>query len=314
LKPYDDFDAEADAQALNKAMKGLGTDEESITKILGNRASWQRMEIVETFKTLFGEDLIEQLDSELDHNYQIVCTALCMTPADFDAQCLNQAIKGAGTDEGCLVEILCTRTNEQIEAIKEAYKTKYEVPLEDDIVGDTSGDFRRFMVSLLQANRDEGDDVDQDKVEEDAKELHEAGEGQWGTDESVFNMILAARSFPHLQAVFSAYKDLSEKDIEEALESELSADLLDGMKTVVRCVKDRPTAFAYELHKSMKGAGTDDDPLIRVVVARAEVDMVQIKYAFQRDYEESLADFIAGDCSGDYEEIILQLIGEPKDD
>lgn len=61
----------------------------------------------------------------------------------------------------------------------------------------------------------------------------------------------------------------------------------------VRCVKDRPTAFAYELHKSMKGAGTDDDPLIRVVVARAEVDMVQIKYAFQRDYEESLAEFIA---------------------
>lgn len=48
----------------------------------------------------------------------------------------------------------------------------------------------------------------------------------------MFNMVLAARSFPHLQAVFSAYKDLSEKDIEEALESELSADLLDGMKTV----------------------------------------------------------------------------------
>ena len=55
VKPYDDFDAEADAQALNKAMRGLGTDEESITKILGRRACWQRMEIVETFKTLFGE-------------------------------------------------------------------------------------------------------------------------------------------------------------------------------------------------------------------------------------------------------------------
>ena len=45
-------------------------------------------------------------------------------------------------------------------------------------------------------------------------------------------MVLAARSYPHLQAVFSAYKDISEKDIEEALESELSGDLVDGMKTV----------------------------------------------------------------------------------
>ena len=73
-------------------------------------------------------------------------------------------LKGAGTDEGCLVEILCTRTNEEIEAIKEAYKLKYETTLEEDIVGDTSGDFRRFMVSLLQANRDENYDIDQDKV------------------------------------------------------------------------------------------------------------------------------------------------------
>lgn len=61
----------------------------------------------------------------------------------------------------------------------------------------------------------------------------------------------------------------------------------------MRCVKDRPTAFAYELHKSMKGAGTDDDPLIRIMVSRADIDMVQIKEAFQRDYEESLAEFIA---------------------
>lgn len=61
----------------------------------------------------------------------------------------------------------------------------------------------------------------------------------------------------------------------------------------VRCVKDRPTAFAYELHKSMKGAGTDDDPLIRITVSRAEIDMVQIKEAFQRDYEQSLAEFIS---------------------
>ena len=75
-----------------------------------------------------------------------------------------QIFQGAGTDEGCLVEILCTRTNEEIEAIKEAYKLKYETTLEEDIVGDTSGDFRRFMVSLLQANRDENYDIDQDKV------------------------------------------------------------------------------------------------------------------------------------------------------
>jgi len=61
---------------------------------------------------------------------------------------------------------------------------------------------------------------------------------------------------------------------------------------VVRCIKDKPTVFAKVLHKSMKGLGTDDESLLRVIISRCEVDMVQIKEAFQRDYKQSLAQFI----------------------
>lgn len=50
--------------------------------------------------------------------------------------------------------------------------------------------------------------------------------------------------------------------------------------------------FAKVLHKSMKGLGTDDESLLRVIVSRCEVDMVQIKDAFQRDFKQSLGEFI----------------------
>ena len=62
--------------------------------------------------------------------------------------------------------------------------------------------------------------------------LYGAGEGQWGTDESKFNQILATRSFPQLRATFEEYKKISKKDIEEVLKSEFSGDILSGMKTI----------------------------------------------------------------------------------
>ena len=50
--------------------------------------------------------------------------ALFMKPADFDAKCLHKAISGLGTKDKVLIEIMCSRTNEQIAEIKAAYKKK----------------------------------------------------------------------------------------------------------------------------------------------------------------------------------------------
>lgn len=67
---------------------------------------------------------------------------------------------------------------------------------------------------------------------------------------------------------------VSQRDILNSIEREMSGDLQAGFRTVVMCVRNRPHYFAERLYKSMKGAGTDDDTLVRVVVSRAEVGHV----------------------------------------
>ena len=47
-----------------------------------------------------------------------------------------------------LIEILASRSNNEIKAIREVYKKEYKNELEKDIEGDTSGDFRRLLIAL----------------------------------------------------------------------------------------------------------------------------------------------------------------------
>uniref|UniRef100_A0A914R973 Annexin n=1 Tax=Parascaris equorum TaxID=6256 RepID=A0A914R973_PAREQ len=62
---------------------------------------------------------------------------------------------GLGTKNKVLIEILCSRTNSEIWAIRNLYEEKYGESLEDAVKGDTSGHFEHLLVSLLQGNRDD---------------------------------------------------------------------------------------------------------------------------------------------------------------
>jgi len=61
----------------------------------------------------------------------------------------------------------------------------------------------------------------------------------------------------------------------------------------VGCIRNKVSQFAKSLYDSMHGLGTNDLSLIRTVVSRCEIDMVQIKQEFERAYKQPLGKFIA---------------------
>uniref|UniRef100_A0A8C2E2D2 Annexin n=1 Tax=Cyprinus carpio TaxID=7962 RepID=A0A8C2E2D2_CYPCA len=303
-----------DAEVLRKAMKGFGTDEQAIINLLGSRSNKQRVPLLVSYKTAYGKDLIKDLKSELSGNFEKLVLAMLKTPAQFDAYELKEAIKGAGTDEACLIEILASRSNAEIREINQIFKAENKKSLEDSISGDTSGHFRRLLVSLAQGNRDESENVDISVVKQDAQVIIKmflkiTGENKLGTDESKFNAILCARSKAHLRAVFQEYQHMCGRDIEKSIEREMSGDLESGMLAVVKCIKNTPAYFAERLYKAMKGAGTKDRTLVRIMVTRSEVDMLDIRQEYMKNYGKSLYTAISGDTSGDYKKLLLKLCG-----
>ncbi|XP_056135616.1 annexin A5b [Lampris incognitus] len=307
VKASANFNANQDAEALYKAMKGLGTDEDVILQLLTSRSNAQRQQIKSAYKTLHGKDLINDLKGELGGKFETVIVALMTPPITYDVTLLRNAIKGAGTDEKVLVEILASRKAQQIKDIVAAYREDYDDNLEEDIAGDTSGHFKRLLIILLQASRQQG--IQEGTIESDAQALFKAGEEKFGTDEQQFVTILGNRSAEHLRKVFDAYMKLTGYEMEESIQRETSGGLRDLLLAVVKCARSVPAYFAETLYYAMKGAGTDDQTLIRVMVSRSEVDMLDIKREFRRMFPNSLHSMIMGDTSGDYRNTLLLLCG-----
>uniref|UniRef100_UPI00358FFCE7 annexin A4-like n=1 Tax=Myxine glutinosa TaxID=7769 RepID=UPI00358FFCE7 len=303
------FDPQRDAAVLRKAMRGFGTDEKAIIDVLARRSNQQRQQVLLAFKTAYGKDLLKELESELSGNFLTVVLGLMQTPARFAVLQLDEAMKGTGTNEKCLIEILASCSSEEINDIKKVYKTEFKRSLEDDIISETSGNFKNLLIGLLQGGRDSSTVVDVARAEKDAKDLYNAGEGRWGTDESKFNALLLGRNKQHLLRVFEEYKHVCKYDIEESIKREMSGDLKNGMLAVVKCIRKPTVFFAESLYTSMKGFGTDDRTLIRVMVSRCDVDLADIKEEFFSRYGKSLHSFIKGDTSGDYRRILLELCG-----
>uniref|UniRef100_A0A8C1J258 Annexin n=1 Tax=Cyprinus carpio TaxID=7962 RepID=A0A8C1J258_CYPCA len=310
VRPYQNFDPASDAQALRKAMKGFGTDEDTIIDIVANRSNAQRQEIRQTFKSLLGRDLMADLKSELSKNLERLILGLMMSPAEFDAKMMKKAMEGAGTDEHALIEILVTRNNQEIQEMCSAYQNAYKKSLEDAIASETSGHFKRILISLAQGTREE-DPADMARALEDAQvsELADACNADSGDLEDRFMSILCTRSFPHLRRVFQEFVRCSNKDIEQIIKKEMSGDIKNAMFAIVRSVKNQPSYFADRLYKAMKGLGTDDRALIRIMVSRSEIDLFNIRKEFKETHDASLHEFIQGDTSGDYRKILLILCG-----
>ena len=210
------YNCENDCAMLKKAMKGLGTDEDLIINILAYRTSQQRVEIKNKYKALYGKDLIKELKSELSGSFEDAIIGLMYSQVEYDARLLYKAMHRLGTDEGVLIEIIATRSSQQLREIKEVFQREYKKDLVKYVESETSGHFKKVLVAILQCQRhDNNFPVDQNICNVEAQQLYSGGEGRWGTDEGIFTKIFASRSNMELCAIANYYQQMSGRNILE---------------------------------------------------------------------------------------------------
>lgn len=133
------------------------------------------MDILRTYKTCYGKDLIDDIRSETSGNFENILVSLLTQTSELYARELFEAMYGEGTDEDVLIEVMCTMSNYEIREIAAMFQRMFGKNLEHELRSDTSGTFKRLMTSLSCGNRDESMVTDVNQARIDAQELKRAG-------------------------------------------------------------------------------------------------------------------------------------------
>lgn len=309
VTPYPNFNASNDAAVLQSAIESKGVDEDVIISVLVRRSNEQRQKIKAVYEAKYGKPLDEDLKKALKGDMEDVSLALLMPPAHFDAFLIRKATKRLGTCEDTLVEVLATRTNDEIRELKRVFKQEYEKDIEEVMKDETDGDFTEALLAMLKANKSEDDEVNMALAQRDAEILFEATESSSEVDVSTIINILTTRSGPQLAKTFQRYACDNDTKLPKALEMHLDGDIEDCLIDIVKVAWNTPAFFAEKLHKAMERHGTCEDTLIRVLVSRSEVDLKKIVEEYRAMYDRSLQEDIHNDTEEHFQKILLGLCG-----
>lgn len=301
--------AEVAAKDLQKAMKGAGTDEKEIIRVILGNSNLQLQQIKNQYLLLYRQNLEAYLAQNISGKFRDVILNLLKERTIFQAEIMNRAISSIGQDEEEIIEVLCTKNAQELKNLNEGYMKRFKRSLEADVAGVKDGDHTDLFLKLVQGNRKANHGYDIEECKQLAQKLVDATpEGNY-IDESVYVEVISNTSFAQLNSVFAIFSELYKDDIKNVVAPRSKGSLKQLLLTMIKCCDNRPRYFAEKIHYALSGIGTRDQALMNIIIARYDIDMPEIKDEYLRLYKSPLWKDIKNDTSGYYEKVLLKLIG-----
>jgi hypothetical protein len=315
---------ESDADALRESMVGIGTDDTLLQRTLVLRPAMDMPKVKASYTERDPSKGELQKAIEGDTSYNLKKTLVGFTdPATFVAEQLHAAVKVFyGTDDSKLIRLVShLRRNEKAKEIirryedsdttgvchalleelkhelggpslsdvKEAYLRDYGVSLEEAIAGDTSRDYKNLLLALVE-----------DQGKRDARYVYEAIQNDGmpfglGTNDSKLIAMLVLRSRHERAEIVKNYPALYEKSAEDAIKGDTMGWYEETLLSLLRPLGE---AIAVSCNKAMKGLGTDEAALIRILCYHTKQDLREAQRIYEEKYGTSLSDAVASETSG----------------
>jgi len=298
-------------EKIHKATKSFGINERALILTLASKNASERCLIAYHYKDKYGKELKDLIltKSENSGNFGSLAQLLTLLAPEAEAEIIQNATKGIGTNEELLYPVICGRSNEEIQILKNAYFKRYNQDLANLVSSELSGDNKMLHLACLQGTEEKYDPRYHNlfKAEEDAKTFYKNGEGRQGIDEKGLFKIICMSPPEHLKMVDDAYVAKYGINLEKALKKVL-CDTVQEAAIFTLGMKLHPYETVAELIKSTC-AGTNTDKLtLSCAILRYQHVLPRVMTEHLKLFGNTVGDRIESGTNDSCKELLLEMV------
>lgn len=276
-----------------------------ITELISKKTQKQRMKLRQTYKKNYEVDLMTDLKSNLAGLYKKIVLALFTDPVEYDVDLIYNSLKNDDS-KNILINIFASRPDWYLNKIKNIYLKKYNIELEEHINNDTSDDFNKLLLQILQCKRSKNQAPDIDQCKQLADNLEQEESNNLSIDSPIINSIFMLLSPQELIMVCKEYHKSTERLLTDMVNEKFKGNVKKLLNAILMAKISPSEFFANALHEALAD-NSFDESIISILISRADVDLNVIKKYYFKLYENDLADDIANKDKNEYINLLVGI-------
>ncbi|GES57297.1 annexin ANXC3.2 [Aspergillus terreus] len=230
-----------------------------------------------------------------------------VAPGDFrrEADALRKAMKGFGTDEKALIQVLAPLDPLQMAAVRSTYANHINRDLYKDVKSETSGYLRQGLLAVIDG-----------PLMHDVALVRDAVDGV-GTKEWLLNDVLLGRSNADLSAIMAAYEATYRRSLKKDVEGDLSFKTRSLFGLVLRTDRQEETLMvdqrrieleARNIQSATSGLMKNAEEVCAIFARSSDNELRAINNEFNRRYHLPLEKHIEKEFSGHMKDALLHML------
>ena len=291
------------AESLHSNLYGKKKDDIILDVTMSNNLQ-NRVALAQFYKTTYDTSLFDDIKSKIGGDFGLCAALMFLTPLDF---CVYHLKLGLKKGNEVALEQITSKTPEELKIIEDAYRKDTGKELKNDITKAYSGAVGKNLLNLFTTPRVNNPKPKKQDCEKYATILSQTEPKNWVEDENIFKEIFLQRSPEELILIARYFLKITGNNLIDIVDKKTKSKNQMLLREILYNNIMPHELFSEKINNAIKGAGTDEEKLSRVLVARCELDMPAIREMYQAKYKVAMKDDIFGDTSGSYQKLCLYL-------